>query len=176
MVALRWHVGRDDSMKIKVYVVDLELSPRARRIARRVLGGLAIACFVAIGGAIAWASVPWSFSEGEVLSAKKMNENFDAVRELERQVAIANSNIASLQKDVANLQAAAAPLTEVAAQTLDSTDDDIAPGLASRCISGLELVPCSVTANRKCQHLGYKAGWFLGESSTGSYRDILCIR
>ncbi len=62
-------------MKLKLVVVDLELSRRARRIA--VLGAV---CAAVLGGAaLAGASVPHAWSDGEVLSATDLNANFAAL-------------------------------------------------------------------------------------------------
>jgi hypothetical protein len=63
-------------MKLKVYVIDLELSQRARKIARRALGGMALALVLAIGGAIAWAQQWTTWQKGDVLDADKLNANF----------------------------------------------------------------------------------------------------
>jgi hypothetical protein len=60
-------------MKIKVYVLDLEIPRRTKRIAL-LLGG-PVALLVGLG-AIAYATVPNLFASGDELSSAKMNANF----------------------------------------------------------------------------------------------------
>ena len=62
-------------MKLKLVVVDLELSKRAKRIAVAAL----VPVLVIAGGAIAYANVPHSFKDGDVLNAADLNGNFDAL-------------------------------------------------------------------------------------------------
>jgi hypothetical protein len=62
-------------MKIKVVVVDLEISPRAKRIALRV--GLPL-LVLGIASA-AYGSVPITFSAGSTLHAADLNYNFSAL-------------------------------------------------------------------------------------------------
>jgi hypothetical protein len=72
-------------MKIKMVVVDLELSSRAKRIAAAV----AVPLLVLGGGAVAYANVPHTWKDGDVLKADELNENFTG-----------------LESDVANLKRA----------------------------------------------------------------------
>jgi len=62
-------------MKIKIVVVDLELSRRAKR------AGAAVAVvLLAVGaGAVAYASVPKTWTDGETLNAADLNANFAAL-------------------------------------------------------------------------------------------------
>lgn len=62
-------------MKIKLVVVDLELSRRTRRLA--VLGAISAAVLGA--AAFAAASVPHTWNDGEVLSASDLNATFAAL-------------------------------------------------------------------------------------------------
>ena len=59
-------------MKIKLVVVDLELSTRAKRLA----AALAIPLLVLGGGAVAYASVPHTWNDGDTLTAADLNTNF----------------------------------------------------------------------------------------------------
>jgi hypothetical protein len=73
-------------MKIKMIVVDLELSTRAKRIA----AAAAIPLLVLGGGAVAYANVPHTWKDGDVLRAEDLNEDFEAH---ERQVSAVESHI-----------------------------------------------------------------------------------
>lgn len=59
-------------MKLKMIVVDLELSKRTKRW----LGGCVGALVVLGGGAIAYASVPHTWNDGDLLAAGDLNGNF----------------------------------------------------------------------------------------------------
>jgi hypothetical protein len=62
-------------MKLKLVVVDLEISPRAKRIALRI--GLPL---LVLGVAsAAFASVPVTFTAGSTLHAADLNSNFSAL-------------------------------------------------------------------------------------------------
>jgi len=63
-------------MKLKVIVLDLELSPRAKRIV--AIASVALPLLVG-AGAIAWASVPHTFTDGDTLTAADLNSNFAAL-------------------------------------------------------------------------------------------------
>ena len=63
-------------MKLKVVIVDLEVSPRAKKWCLRA--GIPLALLVG-GGAIAWASPPHAFSDGQILTAQELNDNFTAL-------------------------------------------------------------------------------------------------
>ena len=60
-------------MKIKVYVVDLEIPPRLKRWGLRI--GIPTA-LIAGAGAIAYASVPKTWATGDTLTAPDLNNNF----------------------------------------------------------------------------------------------------
>jgi formylglycine-generating enzyme required for sulfatase activity len=62
-------------MKLKLVVMDLELSKRAKRIAAGVL----VPVLVIAGGAIAYANVPHTWKDGDTLNATDLNGNFSAV-------------------------------------------------------------------------------------------------
>lgn len=62
-------------MKIKLVVIDLELSRRARRFATfGAVGALALSA-----AAIAYAGVPHTWNDGETLTAADLNSNFAAL-------------------------------------------------------------------------------------------------
>lgn len=63
-------------MKLKLVVVDFEISPRARKLLVRV--GLPIA-FVLGGSALAYANVPKTWNAGDPLKAADLNENFSSL-------------------------------------------------------------------------------------------------
>ena len=91
-------------MKVKIYVVDMELSPRARRIARRVLGLGALSLILVLGGTIAWGAVPKAWIDGDVLTAKDLNDNFNA---LDARAATLESTVAGQATQLAGLPALA---------------------------------------------------------------------
>jgi hypothetical protein len=64
-------------MKLKVYVIDFEMSARSRKIVRHLVAGMAVAITLAIGGAIAWGQQWTVWKTGDVLDADKLNANFD---------------------------------------------------------------------------------------------------
>jgi hypothetical protein len=103
-------------MKLKVIVVDLEISPRVKRLALRL--GLPLAI---LGVAtIAYASVPVTFTAGGTLHAADLNTNFSAldtrVTNLENNDATSASvtalqaTVTSLQSTVTTLQASVTTL------------------------------------------------------------------
>jgi hypothetical protein len=59
-------------MKIKLVVVDLELSKRAKRIVATML----VPILVIAGGALAYAGVPHTWANGDKLDATDLNANF----------------------------------------------------------------------------------------------------
>lgn len=66
-------------MKIKVYVIDLEIPPRVKRWALRI----GIPATLIIGaGALAYASVPKTWATGDPLTASDLNANFAEVTTL----------------------------------------------------------------------------------------------
>jgi hypothetical protein len=60
------------NMKLKLVVIDLELSKRAKRVAAAVL----VPVVVLAGGAIAYANVPHTWNDGDTLDATDLNGNF----------------------------------------------------------------------------------------------------
>jgi len=64
-------------MKLKVVVVDLEVSPRAKRWALRI--GIPLATLVG-GATLAWAASVHTWSDGDTLSAADLNANFSALQ------------------------------------------------------------------------------------------------
>jgi hypothetical protein len=77
-------------MKIKLIVIDLELSARAKRIAAAV----AIPLVVLGGGAVAYANVPHTWKDGDLLTAKDLNGNFD---DLDGRVAALDQRITKVE-------------------------------------------------------------------------------
>jgi microcystin-dependent protein len=69
-------------MKIKIVVVDLELSRRAKHAGAAV----AVALLAVGAGAVAYASVPKTWADGETLTAADLNANFAALNALAQQV------------------------------------------------------------------------------------------
>lgn len=59
-------------MRLKVVIVDLELS----RLERRIMAAIAISVLVLAGGALAYAAVPRSWNSGDTLTAMDLNANF----------------------------------------------------------------------------------------------------
>ncbi|HEY3820576.1 MAG TPA: hypothetical protein VGL81_25595 [Polyangiaceae bacterium] len=122
-------------MKLKVVVVDLEISTRAKRLALRI--GLPVA---ALGVAtVAYASVPVTFTAGGTLHAADLNTNFSAldtrVTTLENSdatsasVAALQANVTSLQTSVTALQTQAGTL-QTSVSTLNANAAVVA-GLAA---------------------------------------------
>lgn len=62
-------------MKIKLVVIDLELSTRAKRIA----AAMAIPLLVLGGAAVAYANVQHTWSDGETLTAADLNGSFEGL-------------------------------------------------------------------------------------------------
>jgi hypothetical protein len=62
-------------MKLKLVVIDLELSKRAKRIAAAAL----VPALVLAGGAIAYANVPHTWKDSDTLGASDLNNNFSAL-------------------------------------------------------------------------------------------------
>jgi hypothetical protein len=63
-------------MKLKVVVLDLELSRRAKRIV--AIASVALPLLLG-AGALALASVPPTFNDGDTLTAADLNSNFAAL-------------------------------------------------------------------------------------------------
>jgi hypothetical protein len=66
-------------VKLKVVVIDLELSPRARRIASAVALGLLFGGVGAIAVARVRDTAPHTWSDGETLTAADLNASFSAL-------------------------------------------------------------------------------------------------
>lgn len=84
-------------MKLKMVVVDLELTLRQKRLGA---SGLAVAAMLAAGAA--WADVPNTFVAGETLKAADLNEKFAT---LEGDLFNANAALENVEADVAALDA-----------------------------------------------------------------------
>jgi hypothetical protein len=63
-------------MKLKVYVIDLEIPARTKR--RALLVGIPLGVLLG-GAAIVWAGVPNVFSAGQTLSSAAINQNFSSL-------------------------------------------------------------------------------------------------
>jgi hypothetical protein len=63
-------------MKIKLVVIDLELSPRGRR---RLVWSAALVGVLLVGGAVAYSSVPVTWTSGQALTAADLNSNFSTM-------------------------------------------------------------------------------------------------
>jgi len=115
-------------MKFKVVVVDLELSRREKR----ALGGGIAACVLA-GAAIAYASVPTVWSDGDVLTASDLNGNFSNLdgrtTTLENARTTDEQTIASQGTSIANLT------TEV-----HSDESTVSSGFTQRLAAGASSV------------------------------------
>ncbi|TMQ19685.1 MAG: hypothetical protein E6J91_05725 [Deltaproteobacteria bacterium] len=63
-------------MKIKLYVLDLEIPHRTKRLLLAVgIPAVLLLCATAL----VWAAVPNTFNSGDVLSAQKLNDNFSSL-------------------------------------------------------------------------------------------------
>jgi hypothetical protein len=78
-------------MKLKLVIVDFELSPRAKRLALR----MGVPALILGMATVAYANVPNVFTSGEVLTAAALNADF----------ALHDTEIAALQADIKALQA-----------------------------------------------------------------------
>jgi hypothetical protein len=65
-------IKEKEAMKLKLMVVDLELSKRAKRIAAAVL----VPVLVVAGGAVAYADMLHVWNQGDTLNANDLNSNF----------------------------------------------------------------------------------------------------
>jgi hypothetical protein len=94
-------------MKIKLVVVDLELSPRARRIVAATL----VPAVVLSGGAIAYAGTLHAWADGDTLTATDLNGNFKdldgRVSTLETAKTADEQSLASQGSSITKLQAVA---------------------------------------------------------------------
>jgi len=96
-------------MKLKVVVVDLEISPRVKRLALRI--GVPVAILAV--ATVAYASVPVTFTAGGTLHAADLNTNFSAldtrISTLENNDAT-SASVTALQATVTLLQASVTTL------------------------------------------------------------------
>jgi hypothetical protein len=175
-------------MKLKVVIVDFELSARAKRL---VLG-VGVPAFILGAATIAYANVPNVFSSGEVLTAAALNANF-ALHDTE--IAALQSSVNALQSSVTSLQTASSTaLTTIIASNLNLTDSASADWepFATTCFDQLVNinsvqctgnacasipVACTIAAERKCvEDLGYRFGFFNGEAVSGPAESIICVK
>jgi hypothetical protein len=85
-------------MKLKALIVDLEMSPRAKRMAMR----FGVPAFILGVATVAYAGVPVTFTAGNTLHAADLNSNFSY---LDTQIGTLQTNVTALQASVAALQA-----------------------------------------------------------------------
>jgi hypothetical protein len=112
-------------MKIKLVVLDLELSRRARRLAIVAAIGL-----LALGiGAVAYASVPHAWSDGETLGAADLNGNFAA---LDGRAAAADGRVAALEGRLGTVDGRVAALERPAPRSAVLAHKTVAQTLAAR--------------------------------------------
>jgi hypothetical protein len=137
-------------MKLKVVVVDLELTRRQKRLA-----GAGVALTVALTAGVALAA-PKTFVAGQTLKAAELNANFN---ELDARASATDATVLDLAARVAELEAA--PLTTSALLTVIGDW----PGKAE-CVSqtgGFVQGACPRMAQSYCIDQGYLAGWFEGD-------------
>jgi hypothetical protein len=84
-------------MKLKVVIVDFEMTPRAKRLALRV----GIPALILGASAVAYANVPNVFVAGATLHAADLNANFAS---LDARDAVIEGNVATLQASLTTLQ------------------------------------------------------------------------
>jgi hypothetical protein len=60
--------------------------------------------------------------------------------------------------------------------TIGGIDINSNDSFGAQCIMNPDSLACSLAANRKCQAMGYKGGWIVGESANGMLRSALCIK
>jgi len=123
-------------MKVKVYVIDLEIPPRVKRWGLRI--GIPLAVLVG-GGAIAWAAGLHTWANGDTLNATDLNGNFS-----------------NLQAQITALQTAPAPVVAI-----NTTVSGGAGGVQTvSCPSGYNLVAAALAQDDRTQ--AGIAGWDLG--------------
>lgn len=88
-------------MKLKIVVLDLELTSRQKRIAAFLL----VPAIVFGGGAIAYANVLHTWNDGDTLTAADLNGNFDT---LNGSLDTVNSSVAALDTRITKLEGSAA--------------------------------------------------------------------
>jgi hypothetical protein len=144
-------------MKLKLVIVDLEMSPRAKKIALRI--GLPA---VILGMAtVAYAGVPVTFTAGTTLHAADLNTNFSA---LDARITTLETSVPALQTSVSALQAApAAPL--YAAQIYDGTTQTVFTSSGNIPNAPGATTPIVVT---RTQVGGYNVQWVGSSFPNGS--------
>jgi len=106
-------------MKLKLVVVDLELSRR-----QRLLGAAGLGAAILMVGAVAVADVPNTFVAGDTLTAAGLNANFD---DIDARIAEHDTRLIANEAAVTDLSADGAVFSvDVADGTLGAVD--IAPG------------------------------------------------
>lgn len=115
-------------MKLKIVVVDLELTKRQKRILAAALGGCMLGA-----AAIAYAGVPNSFNTGQQLTAKALNDNF----------AYLDDAGAALAATVANVASSTPKVTEWQTYTpeVDDTQNGTPEGSPPRAFGGAWATP-----------------------------------
>lgn len=104
-------------MKLKLVVVDLELTRRQKRIGA---GGLAVALALVCG--VAFGDVPKTFASGEILRAADLNANFDDL----------DSRLTAAEAQTGALNTHGHVLRVVSGNTVGQTVTTF-PGLANAC-------------------------------------------
>ncbi len=144
-------------MKLKVVVVDLELTRRQKSVV-----GAGLALTVALSAGIALAA-PKTFVAGETLKATELNASFT-----------------DLHDRLASVEGALADAVGESELNLTDPPDAQWQAHATICLNEGVQQSCSVAANRKCFYaLGYTAGWYVAEiGSTGDItsRTIACVK
>jgi hypothetical protein len=179
-------------MKLKVVIVDFELSPRAKRLALAI----GIPAFILGVATVAYANVPNVFSSGEVLTAAALNADFayhdTEIAALQTDIQTLQSTLSTLQSSATATQSALATLQSSAFTTLipsnlnntDPATDSWQP-FGTQCNAAVHssttnaseavIVACTLAANRKCLALGYPFGIYIGEDPGNDTTSILCL-
>jgi hypothetical protein len=148
-------------MKIKVYVVDLEIPPRVKRWALR----LAIPLLVLGAGAVAFAATPHVFTKGDTLQATDLNTLQDQITALQSFQAQATANGAySLGATYCGATAATAGAFSGPGQLT---------GYASARAQCQQVPGCSATASHMCTADELIRTRQLGEAITSSSSPYL---
>lgn len=147
-------------MKMKLVVVDLELTRRQKRMAAI---GLALAATLTAGGALA--DVPNTFEAGQTLKAADLNENFTA---LEARAAAAEDAAQDALERVATLEAAPEYLVETASdgQTGEYAEDVVYEAMEVTLQPGTWLVEATATLSTTSQSDAVQLG--LWNHTTGA--------
>lgn len=167
-------------MKLKLVVVDLELSLRQKYIGA---GATAVASLV-VGASVATADVPHTFVAGDTLTAVALTENFASIDDrldalttettaLSGLITAGEESVIALEARVAALEAEPAPLT------LGFQDVPAGSAYYTECIntSGT-FAPgaCARMATYYCQAQGFESGWLDGDVGVNSVLGVMCIK